>query len=147
MMRQEGTYYDKNKERARDYYRQNREYFQAYQEEYRRNNQERIQGYREKRKTDKAALAIWKEQHRCSVLNRFKENKDRLAALKLAVGCVDCGRADDPVVLDFDHVHGTKTKAISTLVTKSWQVIERELEKCVVRCACCHRLRHIGINW
>lgn len=57
-------------------------------------------------------------------------------------GCVDC-KERDFLVLDFDHVRGQKYKNISVLLTDgaSIEVIERELEKCDVRCANCHRRR------
>ncbi len=54
--------------------------------------------------------------------------------------CVDCGESD-PVVLEFDHVRGAKLCAIAVLVCApmSILVISREIEKCDVRCANCHR--------
>ncbi len=52
--------------------------------------------------------------------------------------CVDCGEVD-PLVLDFDHV-GDKSFSISTaLPLRKWAVVLAEIEKCVVRCANCHR--------
>jgi hypothetical protein len=53
--------------------------------------------------------------------------------------CVDCGE-QDPVVLDLDHVFGVKAFNIGDAITRlSWGKIQGELEKCVVRCANCHR--------
>lgn len=53
--------------------------------------------------------------------------------------CIDCGESD-VIVLDFDHQRDKK-HAISQLITsnKSWDYISREIEKCEVRCANCHR--------
>jgi hypothetical protein len=53
--------------------------------------------------------------------------------------CVDCGESD-VLVLDFDH-RRDKEHAISQLVcsNKSWGEILREIEKCEIRCANCHR--------
>ena len=63
--------------------------------------------------------------------------------------CVDCGN-DDILVLDFDHMLGTKTADVSILVSRgaSWERIEREMAKCVVRCANCHRRKTaIDFGW
>jgi hypothetical protein len=52
--------------------------------------------------------------------------------------CVDCGETD-PLVLEFDH-RGDKEFDISRVLPyKSWEAILREIEKCDVRCANCHR--------
>ena len=53
--------------------------------------------------------------------------------------CVDCGETD-PVVLDFDHLRD-KTKNVSALLKSTWTRILREIEKCDVVCANCHRRR------
>lgn len=59
--------------------------------------------------------------------------------------CVDCGESD-PVVLEFDHVRGEKLFTISDFsrVTYSLNKVKREIEKCDVRCANCHRRKHVN---
>ncbi len=54
--------------------------------------------------------------------------------------CVDCGESD-VAVLEFDHVSGRKRKAVAQLVLDavSLRILQTEIEKCVVRCANCHR--------
>jgi hypothetical protein len=54
--------------------------------------------------------------------------------------CVDCGETD-PIVLEFDHVSGKKKNNVSNLVNQSYSLdlVKAEIEKCVVRCANCHR--------
>lgn len=54
--------------------------------------------------------------------------------------CIDCGE-HDPLVLEFDHVRGQKSKAISDLIGDgvSEKRLQEEIEKCEVRCCNCHR--------
>ena len=54
--------------------------------------------------------------------------------------CIDCAEPDI-VVLEFDHVRGVKYKNVTKLVTNGCSIarIKEEIEKCVVRCANCHR--------
>jgi hypothetical protein len=55
--------------------------------------------------------------------------------------CVDCGETD-PIVLECDHQRD-KIMAISTMMQNkiSWDKIQKEIEKCEVRCSNCHRRR------
>ena len=72
---------------------------------------------------------------------RYKaENRKNVFEYLLAHSCVDCGESD-PLVLEFDHVRGEKSGNISVMVASglSWGRIRREIEKCDVRCANCHR--------
>jgi hypothetical protein len=55
--------------------------------------------------------------------------------------CIDCGESD-PIVLEFDHVRGSKTANVKRMVSSSHISLARvlvEIEKCEVRCANCHR--------
>jgi hypothetical protein len=54
--------------------------------------------------------------------------------------CVECGESD-PMVLEFDHVHGDKHKAVSLMVLegRTFKAIQVEIDKCQVLCANCHR--------
>jgi hypothetical protein len=61
--------------------------------------------------------------------------------------CVDCGETDWRV-LEFDHLRDKKYCISEMISNFKWESIEREIEKCVVRCANCHRRRHaIELNW
>jgi len=68
------------------------------------------------------------------------ENRKRIQAWLATHPCVDCGEAD-PIVLEFDHVRGTKKSNIADMITSlhSWPRIAEEINKCEVRCANCHR--------
>lgn len=53
--------------------------------------------------------------------------------------CVDCGETD-PIVLEFDHV-SDKIDSVSRMIYDSYSLesLEKEIAKCEVRCANCHR--------
>ena len=57
--------------------------------------------------------------------------------------CKDCGGMFPPYVMDFDHVRGTKFSDISTLMSKGVRedLLRREMNKCELVCANCHRIR------
>ena len=78
--------------------------------------------------------------------NRTQRNRDGnrslLATWKIESGCVDCGYNDDPVALDFDHVRGEKLFGVGdTRKGRALHLMVEEAEKCVVRCANCHRIK------
>ena len=55
--------------------------------------------------------------------------------------CIDCGE-NDPIVLEFDHRKpNEKFKQISKLLSGhySWDSVLKEIKKCEIRCANCHR--------
>lgn len=55
--------------------------------------------------------------------------------------CKDCGEKD-PIVLEFDHrVPNNKFKQVSRMLSGhySWETILKEINKCDIRCANCHR--------
>lgn len=62
--------------------------------------------------------------------------------------CIDCGERD-PLVLQFDHVTGAKTAAVTAMIhLANWDRIVGEIAKCVVRCANCHhRKTSISFGW
>lgn len=53
---------------------------------------------------------------------------------------MDCGESD-PIVLEFDHVQGKKRFSISECIYQNWSIedLEKEMNKCEIRCANCHR--------
>lgn len=60
--------------------------------------------------------------------------------------CIDCGETD-PIVLEFDH-RGNKSCDVSTLSERSLESIQKEIDKCDVRCANCHRKKTaIQLGW
>jgi hypothetical protein len=67
--------------------------------------------------------------------------KSRLQKIKEDSGCVDCG-VGNHIVLDFDHLKDKKYN-ISRMIHDgfSWAEIKKEISKCEVVCANCHRIR------
>lgn len=64
--------------------------------------------------------------------------------------CVDCGITDIRL-LEFDHL-GDKEFNIGTAIASAgnWLRIEKEIAKCEVRCANCHKLKtyeRLGSTW
>lgn len=57
--------------------------------------------------------------------------------------CLDCGKRWPPAAMDLHHRDpAEKEYTPSQMVNKAISVIEAEIAKCDVLCACCHRLRH-----
>ncbi len=71
---------------------------------------------------------------------RRLETQSRIIHYLSTHPCVDCGERDI-VVLEFDHVRGTKLGNVSAYANggRSWPRVEAEIHKCEVRCANCHR--------
>jgi|TARA_R100000655_G_scaffold21572_2_gene44144 hypothetical protein len=62
---------------------------------------------------------------------------------KLSNPCIACGESN-PIVLEFDHVDPkTKRNSVSNMATHGYSIeaIEKEIEKCVILCANCHRIK------
>src|SRR5438034_8725314 len=100
-----------------------RECFAAYGREY----------YRKNRDVQKARLLR-------NASARRADNRMRAIEYLKAHPCVDCAETDI-VVLQFDHLRDKKTD-VTVLITSgaTWAAIEREIAKCEIRCANCHRL-------
>lgn len=85
-----------------------------------------------------------KGQYRERNRRRAKEVAAKTIAYLRTHPCVDCGERD-LVVLDFDHVRGKKFRNVCELVRGyPWATVLKEIAKCVVRCANCHRRKTFG---
>lgn len=94
-----------------------------------------------------------KEQHikNVSIRNTIvrNENKQKVYEYLKKHPCIDCGESDI-VVLDFDHVKDEKFMGVSRMINSvyKWSRIQQEIEKCVIRCANCHRRKTARqFNW
>jgi len=73
---------------------------------------------------------------------RAQKNKEWINLYKQQHGCIDCG-VKDWRVLDFDHLpQFKKLREIAYLKKNtSLKIIKKEIEKCEIRCANCHRIK------
>lgn len=72
----------------------------------------------------------------------YRNRRELLDEYKLERGCIDCGYVDHPAALDFDHVRGTKEFSVGHAITRlPMEKVWKEIEKCDIRCANCHRVR------
>lgn len=99
----------------------------------------------------KAVKTRYYENHRERLREVWRADQARrrdelgrwLDEIKLAAGCTDCGYADHPRALDFDHIGTDKLGDVGRMVHNriARAVILAEMAKCEVVCANCHRIR------
>lgn len=84
----------------------------------------------------------YKEKAKAYNRNQRKWGRDFITRVKRMYGCVDCG-VSNPIILEFDHVRGSKVNNIADMVNQSYSLttIKEEIRKCEVRCANCHRIK------
>ena len=75
--------------------------------------------------------------------NRLKRILNKRRAVDYFGGvCFDCTQKYDIVCFDFHHVKGEKDTKVSAMMNGNWDRILKEIRKCILLCANCHRLRH-----
>ena len=82
---------------------------------------------------------------RCNIcLRSISRAEVKVKAVEYLGGkCKDCLHYFHPVIYDFDHRdEQDKEFNISSNYRFRWVELKRELDKCDLRCANCHRLRH-----
>ncbi len=71
----------------------------------------------------------------------YNRNKKIIKDAK-AVPCGDCGKQYPSHVMDFHHNNDNKTLSITRGLLVGEKRLRSEINKCMVLCANCHRLRH-----
>lgn len=91
----------------------------------------RKKGGRSLRKRESERISNYYKE-RLAVVNSHKDKP-----------CTDCGKSYPPWVMDFDHVRGKKTQNIATMLSACAPMprILKEISKCELVCANCHRQR------
>lgn len=72
---------------------------------------------------------------------RWNENRVKLVEYKRT----GCARCDEKHIacLELHHLDPTEKEfGIGSALSRSWEHIEKELEKCIILCANCHRKEH-----
>ena len=88
--------------------------------------------YRENPEKQRQVVSIRRQK-------RKEENRPKILEI-LRQGCSSCSEKDIRT-LDFHHIEGEKEYNIATMLNSgyNWESIEKEIEKCVLLCANCHR--------
>ena len=123
----------------REYYLANRDKFLARQREYNR-------AHREQRN---AARRAYYRANREKVLGAQRERLKQNAAylqLKKSKPCADCGSSFPAAAMDFHHVGDDKSFGLASVGGRSRTTIDREIAKCILLCANCHRIRTANGN-
>jgi len=81
------------------------------------------------------------------VKRRKQEIKNWIQEYKSNLKCSEC-EEDHPATIDFHHKTGEKDQSVSNLVANGYSIerIKKELNKCEVLCANCHRKKHFKNN-
>lgn len=88
----------------------------------------------------------------CKQCSRERDFKKRLNFKKKALEykenyCQSCGYNKDITALEFHHKNSTEKEINpAKLYYKPWEYAKKELDKCIVLCANCHREEHDKIN-
>lgn len=136
-------YKDPERERERQARRRRTSAYRTYQQNY------QSQWSKEHRESRRVIDQRYRTsaKGRVSIAAKKRRYYDRAAFailwFKAAHPCFDCGEAD-PIVLEFDHVRGTKTFTIGESAGRqktSLRTILTEIQKCDVVCANCHKWR------
>lgn len=81
-----------------------------------------------------------------SIKTRREKIRKFLNEIK-TVGCSLCGYSACLAAIEFHHVTGDKSFEINQLSGYSIERVKKEMEKCVVVCANCHRQIHSNQGW
>lgn len=86
-----------------------------------------------------------RNRNRCSgCTTKMRRYRTKMAAVKLLGGsCTKCGYNKNISAFEFHHLDPSqKDFNIGNAANKSWEVIKKEIQKCVLLCANCHKIEH-----
>ena len=77
-----------------------------------------------------------------------KRNRKLLAIDYLGGKCDKCSGVFHPAIYEFHHINPEmKDRDPSKMLSLSWERLSKELDKCKLLCANCHRLEHHKRNY
>ncbi len=82
---------------------------------------------------------------RCGSCNtKIRRYRAKAAAIQYLGGvCVRCGWQGNQAAFQFHHINPrAKDFIIGNVANKKWDVIKKELNKCILLCANCHAIEH-----
>lgn len=84
-----------------------------------------------------------RNRNRCNSCNtKIRRFRTKTAAIALLGGkCSDCGYKGNPAAFEFHHERG-KDFTLGGAANRRWELVKRELKKCILLCSNCHRIRH-----
>lgn len=95
-----------------------------------------------------------KDKHYCTRCYSAQRKRERRANRKQKAidykggECSECGYKKDNSALEFHHTD-TSSKEFNiskNSLSRPWEEVQKELDKCVLLCANCHREEHSNIN-
>lgn len=108
-------------------------------------SQSRSAKYR-KRDARRSSDLKWRLARDVRLKKRKSAITDFLKAIKLDRGCAVCGYKRCVSALEWHHTGDDKDFELSKIRKGGWDAVHREIDKCVVLCANCHREAHVGMN-
>ncbi len=139
---------------SKKYYIKNKEKILKYGSQWQKDNPEKVRGYVKKwKKNNPKKVKKQKRRYRkkypekLSEYERIRHRKKReyIQKYKLSKGCAICGYNKCAEALDFHHP-GDKNFRIALSTGKNLEEIKKEIDKCIIHCANCHRELHAKEN-
>lgn len=107
-------------------------------------NRDRVRAIKTRwNRKNKEYYVTWRGKNKVRLSERRTRNREFANDYLRSHPCLDCGEADFRC-LDFDHVNGDKKYSLGNMKNcgYSLETIQKEMDKCVIRCSNCHRKKH-----
>jgi NAD-dependent dihydropyrimidine dehydrogenase PreA subunit len=83
----------------------------------------------------------YKEKYLKNKYVHRKELREKIRKLKTETSCYDCGKNYPYYVMDFDHLENKEYLIARLINDNKKEALEKEIQKCNIVCANCHRQR------